>query len=84
MPLPADDNVVKTGDALVKTLRGAFETPASYRPGAVTTSIVITRKANADPQPTPKAASSAAPSTPPPPRAPSPPHRTSPPPLPPS
>jgi hypothetical protein len=33
MPLPEDKTVVETGDALVKTLRGAFGTPESYRPG---------------------------------------------------
>jgi len=33
MPLPEDKAVVETSDALVKTLRGAFGTPESYRPG---------------------------------------------------
>lgn len=33
MPLPEDKTVVETGDSLVKTLRGAFGTPESYRPG---------------------------------------------------
>lgn len=32
MPLPEDKAVVETGDSLVKTLRGAFGTPDSYRP----------------------------------------------------
>lgn len=35
MPLPEDKAVVETGDALVKTLRGAFGTPGSYRPGQI-------------------------------------------------
>jgi hypothetical protein len=33
MPLPTDQAVVETSDTLVKTLRGAFGTPESYRPG---------------------------------------------------
>jgi hypothetical protein len=34
MPLPADQAIVETSDTLVKTLRGAFGTPESYRPGS--------------------------------------------------
>ena len=37
MPLPEDKAVVETSDALVKTLRGAFGTPESYRPGQIPT-----------------------------------------------
>jgi len=34
MPLPADQQVVATSETLVKTLRGAFGTPESHRPGS--------------------------------------------------
>jgi hypothetical protein len=33
MPLPSDQAVVETAGTLVKTLQGAFGTPAGYRPG---------------------------------------------------
>jgi catalase len=33
MPLSQDEAVNETSDALVKTMRGAFGTPESYRPG---------------------------------------------------
>lgn len=33
MPLPEDSKVVETAESLVKTLRGAFDTPEQYRPG---------------------------------------------------
>lgn len=43
MPLPEDKAVVETGDSLVKTLRGAFGTPDSYRPGqSPTVSLLAT------------------------------------------
>ncbi|KAM0697201.1 hypothetical protein Q7P36_003272 [Cladosporium allicinum] len=32
MPLPADEQIVATSETLVKTLRGAFDTPESHRP----------------------------------------------------
>jgi hypothetical protein len=34
MPLPADEQIVATSETLVKTLRGAFDTPESHRPGS--------------------------------------------------
>ena len=33
MPLSKDPHVVETASTLVKTLQGAFGTPAGYRPG---------------------------------------------------
>lgn len=44
MPLPEDKTVVETGDSLVKTLRGAFGTPESYRPGRFLTASLLPSK----------------------------------------